>query len=142
MITKNFILLTLDDYGAVLSSLKLFHKKKSIIFFKGELGSGKTTFIQKYMQYNYNFINVTSPTFGIINAYSSNKNIIYHYDLYRINDISELNEIGFYENLDINTLHLIEWPEIIPGNLVVPNLIINIKLINDKRLLSITFLDE
>jgi tRNA A37 threonylcarbamoyladenosine biosynthesis protein TsaE len=53
-----------------------------------------------------------------------------------------LNEIGFYENLDINTLHLIEWPEIIPGNLVVPNIIINIKLINDKRLLSITFLDE
>ena len=94
------------------------------------------------MQYHYNIKNVTSPTFGIINNYINTDNNIFHYDLYRINDHNELNEFGFYENLDTNTLHLIEWPEIIPSKLVIPNIIIHFKLINNRRLLSINFVDE
>ena len=85
---------------------------------------------------------MTSPTFGIVNNYLNSDNNILHYDLYRINDHNELNEFGFYENLDTNALHLIEWPEIILSNLVIPNIIINFKLINSRRLLSINFLDE
>ncbi len=142
MIHKNFIVDTLIDYDALLSSLILLNRKKSIVFLKGELGSGKTTFIKRYMEYNYNFKNVTSPTFGIINSYLNKNNTIYHYDLYRIENERELDEFGFYENLDINTLHLIEWPEIIPDEIIVPNIIINFKLINDKRLLSINYLDD
>ena len=94
------------------------------------------------MQYHHNIENVTSPTFGIVNNYLNSDNNIFHYDLYRINDHNELNEFGFYENLDTNTLHLIEWPEIIPSNLVIPDIIINFKLINSRRLLSINFVDE
>ena len=142
MKNRNYIVEKLSDYDSLFSNLILLHKRKSIVFLKGELGSGKTTFIQRYMQYHYNFKNVTSPTFGIINNYINTDNNIFHYDLYRINDHNELNEFGFYENLDINTLHLIEWPEIIPSNLVIPNIIINFKLINNRRLLSINFVDE
>ena len=142
MKNRNYIVEKLSDYDALFSNLILLYKKTSIVFLKGELGSGKTTFIQRYMQYHYNFKNVTSPTFGIINNYINTDNNIFHYDLYRINDHNELNEFGFYENLDINTLHLIEWPEIIPSNLVIPNIIINFKLINNRRLLSINFVDE
>ena len=142
MKSRNYIVEKLSDYDSLFSDLILFHERKSIIFLKGELGSGKTTFIQRYMQYHYNIKNVTSPTFGIINNYINTDNNIFHYDLYRINDHNELNEFGFYENLDINTLHLIEWPEIIPSNLVIPNIIINFKLINNRRLLSINFVDE
>jgi tRNA threonylcarbamoyladenosine biosynthesis protein TsaE len=142
MKNRNYIVEKLSDYDALFSNLILLYKKTSIVFLKGELGSGKTTFIQRYMQYHHNIENVTSPTFGIVNNYLNSDNNIFHYDLYRINDHNELNEFGFYENLDINTLHLIEWPEIIPSNLVIPNIIISFKLINSRRLLSINFLDE
>ena len=94
------------------------------------------------MQYHYNIQNVTSPTFGIVNNYLNSDNNIFHYDLYRINDHNELNEFGFYENLDRDTLHLIEWPEIIPSNLVMPNIIINFEPIDNRRLISINFVDE
>ena len=142
MKNRNYIVEKLSDYDALFSNLILLYKKTSIVFLKGELGSGKTTFIQRYMQYHHNIENVTSPTFGIVNNYLNSDNNIFHYDLYRINDHNELNEFVFYENLDINTLHLIEWPEIIPSNLVIPNIIINFKLINNRRLLSINFVDE
>ena len=142
MKNRNYIVEKLSDYDALFSNLILLYKKTSIVFLKGELGSGKTTFIQRYMQYHHNIENVTSPTFGIVNNYLNSDNNIFHYDLYRINDHNELNEFGFYENLDINTLHLIEWPEIIPSNLVIPDIIINFKLINSRRLLSINFVDE
>ena len=142
MKNRNYIVEKLSDYDALFSNLILLYKKTSIVFLKGELGSGKTTFIQRYMQYHHNIENVTSPTFGIVNNYLNSDNNIFHYDLYRINDHNELNEFGFYENLDTNTLHLIEWQEIIPSNLVIPDIIINFKLINSRRLLSINFVDE
>ena len=142
MKNRNYIVEKLSDYDALFSNLILLYKKTSIVFLKGELGSGKTTFIQRYMQYHHNIENVTSPTFGIVNNYLNSDNNIFHYDLYRINDHNELNEFGFYENLDRDTLHLIEWPEIIPSNLVMPNIIINFEPINNRRLISINFVDE
>jgi tRNA threonylcarbamoyladenosine biosynthesis protein TsaE len=142
MKNRNYIIEELSDYDSIFSNLILYHKMNSIVFLRGELGSGKTTFIQRYMQYHYNIKTVTSPTFGIVNNYSNSDYNIFHYDLYRINDQNELNEFGFYENLDLNTLHLIEWPEIIPSNLVIPNFIISFKIINSRRLLSINFVDE
>jgi tRNA threonylcarbamoyladenosine biosynthesis protein TsaE len=58
--------------------------------------------------------NVSSPTFSIINEYSTNKDeTIYHIDLYRIEDISELDNIGFFEYLESGKTCLIEWGEII-----------------------------
>ena len=142
MINRNYIVEKISDYDSLFSNLNLLNQVKSIVFLKGELGSGKTTFIQKYMQYHYNIQNVTSPTFGIVNNYLNSDNKIFHYDLYRINDHNELNEFGFYENLDRDTLHLIEWPEIIPSNLVMPNIIINFEPIDNRRLISINFVDE
>ena len=96
MKNRNYIVEKLSDYDALFSNLILLYKKTSIVFLKGELGSGKTTFIQRYMQYHHNIENVTSPTFGIVNNYLNSDNNIFHYDLYRINDHNELNEFGFY----------------------------------------------
>ena len=58
--------------------------------------------------------NVSSPTFSIINEYSTDKDeIIYHIDLYRIEDISELDNIGFFEYIESGKTCLIEWGEMI-----------------------------
>ena len=92
-------------------------KKGDIIFFYGEIGVGKSTFI-KYLINNLQYKNklnqteIPSPTFNIVNEYKINEIIINHYDLFKIKDSKELYNIGIFEdNLELVTL--VEWPEII-----------------------------
>ena len=63
--------------------------------------------------------------------------MIYHYDLYRITIPTELYDIGFYDNLETNALHFIEWPEIIPKKISRPNIIINFESLFKERIISI-----
>ncbi len=87
------------------------------ILLTGNLGVGKTTFI-KYIINSLQRINrqkiseVPSPTFNITNEYQINKISIKHYDLYRIKNQKELNNLGIQENLK-KQITLIEWPEIV-----------------------------
>lgn len=85
-----------------------------IVLISGEMGAGKTTLIKEIL-IGLNVIdNISSPTFSIINEYKTkNKDVIYHMDLYRINKIEELEEIGFFEYLESGNLCFIEWGEII-----------------------------
>ena len=90
-------------------------KKGDIVFFHGEIGVGKTTFIRHLvncLQIN-NHLNpteVTSPTFNLVNEYDVGIFIIQHYDLYRLTSSKETKNIGLFENQK-ETLTLIEWPE-------------------------------
>ena len=95
-------------------------KAGDVLFFKGELGVGKTTFIK----YLINFLQtdksnlvteIPSPTFNLVNEYQIDSLIIKHYDLYRINDEKELNSIGIFEDSS-EQITLIEWPEIIKNH--------------------------
>ncbi len=139
---ENYLITNLNQYNFIFRKLDSYLSKKCLIFFKGELGSGKTTFIKHLFLSKYKFTQVTSPTFGIVNTYVINKKDIYHYDLYRIKNPFELNEIGFYNNLDIDALHLIEWPEIIPKNMIQPDIIISFDSNSEERIISIQYLDE
>ena len=82
-----------------------------IILFEGDLGVGKTTFIKeicKNLGVN-SFIN--SPTFSIVNQYSSSQyNTIYHIDLYRINNLNEIFDSGIEECFNNKSYCLIENP--------------------------------
>ena len=90
-------------------------KKGDIVFFHGEIGVGKTTFIRyliNSLQVN-NHLNpteVTSPTFNLVNEYDLGIFIIQHYDLYRLKSSEETKNIGLLENQK-EILTLIEWPE-------------------------------
>ena len=137
MENKNYLIKNLHDYESLFKKINLCNNDRAVIFLKGELGSGKTTFVQKYLEYKYAFINTSSPTFGIINTYPINEIMIYHYDLYRITKTAELNDIGFYDNLEVDALHFIEWPEIIPKQISKPNIIINFQLLTKERIISI-----
>ncbi len=58
---------------------------------------------------------VTSPTFNLLNEYEISGLIIKHYDLYRLKNKSEINNIDLY-NIDCNTITFIEWPELVDKN--------------------------
>ena len=85
----------------------------------------------------HNFDEVTSPTFGIINTYLTSNISIFHYDLYRVKELSELDDIGLFNNLELDGLHLIEWPEIIPEKLIKPNITVSLQVVDNHRLVSI-----
>ena len=90
-------------------------KKSEVVFFYGEIGVGKTTFIRHLInslqkKNNLNLTEVTSPTFNLVNEYDVGSFIIHHYDLYRLNNSAEIKNIGLFEN-NIELLTLIEWPE-------------------------------
>ena len=140
MANKNYLIKDFNDYVSLFENINLCINNRTVIFLKGELGSGKTTFVKKYLKYKYSFTNASSPTFGIVNTYPVNDIIIYHYDLYRITKQSELNDIGFYENLEANTLHFIEWPEIIPKQISRPNIIINFQSLLKEKIISINII--
>jgi tRNA threonylcarbamoyladenosine biosynthesis protein TsaE len=90
-------------------------KKNDVVFFHGEIGVGKTTFI-RYLVNSFqvnNHLNpteVTSPTFNLVNEYDVGIFIIQHYDLYRLTSSEETKNIGLLENQK-EILTLIEWPE-------------------------------
>ena len=90
-------------------------KKGDVLFFYGDIGVGKTTFI-RYLVNNLqkkNLLKLTevpSPTFNLLNEYELNNLSIQHYDLFRLKNINETKNIGLLENYS-NFLTLIEWPE-------------------------------
>ena len=92
-------------------------KGGEIIFLYGEMGVGKTTFV-KYLinqlleKKNLQTTEVTSPTFNLLNEYEIDNLIIKHYDLFRLKNESEIQNLDLFEQ-NKNTITLIEWPELI-----------------------------
>ena len=84
-----------------------------VITLSGNLGAGKTSFVQFFVKFlNKTDIDVTSPTFNLVHIYELNDKEIWHFDLYRLKSQEEIYEIGIEDAL-INSISLIEWPEII-----------------------------
>ena len=105
------------DTKSISRKISNYLSKGDIIFFYGEIGVGKTTFIKHLInnlqsESGLNPTEVPSPTFNIVNEYKINEIIINHYDLFKIKDSKELYNVGIFEdNLELVTL--VEWPEII-----------------------------
>ena len=142
MKNRNYLVPFINNYPSIFTELNLNFDKKTIVLLKGQLGSGKTTFVKELLIHKYKFNDVNSPTFGIINTYNIKENLVFHYDLYRVNKLSELDEIGLYDNLEIEAVHFIEWPEIIPQKLINANFVISFEIIDQQRLISIQSSDE
>ena len=89
-----------------------------IVSFNAEMGVGKTTFIKAICKALGATDIATSPTFSIVNEYNtSDNNLIYHFDFYRLENPEEALDFGLYEYIDSGNYCFIEWPEMI-GNLL------------------------
>ena len=84
---------------------KIKNKKNIIVLLIGDLASGKTTFVKKYLAYKKIDEVVTSPTFSIQQIY---KNNFYHYDLYNKN-LDEFIALGLLEEFEKDGIHFVEW---------------------------------
>ena len=117
-----------------------------IYLFQGELDAGKTTFVRLLINNLFVLNNlpkpssITSPTFPILITYELNSSQIYHYDLYRVKNLKELDELDFFENLN-NNITFIEWPEMLISLPLNKNhYLINLDMISEtKRKINISF---
>lgn len=87
-------------------------KKGDIIILSGDLGSGKTKFTEGILTYFGLEDEISSPTFTIVNEYNTETLNIYHFDVYRLNDIDEFRAIGGEEYFEKGAC-IIEWGEMI-----------------------------
>lgn len=82
-----------------------------VIALSGELGAGKTTLAQAICR-GYGVVEpVTSPTYAIVHEYVSPHSPVYHIDLYRIERVDELDQLGWSDIIASNALVIVEWPE-------------------------------
>ena len=108
-------------------------KSGDIILLDGDLGAGKTVFAKGIVSALSNSTEVAvSPTFVIVNTYKCTPPV-YHFDLYRINDVSELDAIGAEEYFYGGGICFVEWPERAEGYFLTDVISIEIKKLSDNE---------
>lgn len=119
---KNYKTANLSDVPQVAKQFLADWKEQKYFAFFGEMGVGKTTFIKALCEVLRVEDVVTSPTFAIVNEYTTEtQETIYHFDFYRIKSEEEVLDIGFDEYIDSRNICLMEWAEKIE-NLLPENL--------------------
>ena len=86
-------------------------KPGDVICLTGDLGAGKTAFVQSVAKAFNITDQVQSPTFNIFLQYKNDEVAINHFDLYRLEKAQELEDIGFYEAVESKAFSFVEWAE-------------------------------
>ncbi len=114
---------------------------ETVYAFHGEMGAGKTTFIRQLCRaLGVEEDLANSPSFSIINEYRSDTTaeLMYHFDLYRLDSVEEALEIGVEDYFDSGALCLLEWPERIEPLLPDDTVVVEIKVnADDSRTLTV-----
>ena len=127
------IVFSLDQIKEVATQILAANPKK-IILFNGEMGVGKTTLIKQLCK-NLGVQNATSsPTFSLVNEYyTSDNQIVYHFDFYRLNKETEALDMGVDDYLYSGNWCFIEWSEKIASLLPEETSTITIELLADGK---------
>lgn len=110
--------------------LKTFTDSRVFLFY-GQMGAGKTTFINALCEELNVIDHTSSPTFSIVNEYDSNNGTIYHFDFYRLKNEYEALDMGYEEYFYSNNYCFVEWPEKINSLLPPDAVTINIEVVEN-----------
>jgi tRNA threonylcarbamoyladenosine biosynthesis protein TsaE len=120
----------ISNLSALSDAVKLLLKTfpgDRVFAFYGAMGAGKTTLIKALCLELGSTDYVTSPTFALINEYSTpNGLVIYHFDFYRIKKIEEAFDLGYEDYIYSGNYCLIEWPEMIES--LLPEGIVEVRI--------------
>ncbi len=116
------IVKSLEHLKLISSTIADKISQKDCIFLIGEIGVGKTTFVRNFINYlqkreGVKETEVLSPTFNLLYEYEIKNFKVMHYDLYRIKNSKELDQLGIF-NDDLNSIKIIEWPELVETNII------------------------
>ena len=96
------------------STLAPYLRAGDVVVLEGDLGAGKTQFVQGVAAGLGIRDQVTSPTFNILLSYPEGSLPLYHFDLYRLEHPDELEDIGYFETIDGDGASFVEWGEKFP----------------------------
>ncbi len=131
--------MNVGETGVFGQNLGALLEKGMIVALNGELGAGKTTLVKAIAaKLGIPEQDVRSPSYTLINEYEG-RLPVYHFDLYRLTDSSELYDLGYDEYLEGSGISIVEWADAIPDALPEEYLSIKIEIVSDeKRKFSIT----
>ena len=136
-IYNHYHLSDISYYKKIFNEISFMTHETVIIYLYGQVGAGKTTFVKSYLNYLDNNSEATSPTFSLVNEYKVKELKVFHYDLYRINSMKELYEIGVDYYFEQAGLHFIEWPDKFINELPVSDFDIHFISLESSRLVKI-----
>ncbi len=131
MTSETFSITSLEDLDALAKQLILRFEHR-VILLKGDLGAGKTALVKALVRHLGSVDDVSSPTFSLINEYALDDGVVYHIDLYRLDDPAEVFDIGIEEYLYSGYFCFIEWPQVIEKFIDPPYYIIEIEVLENK----------
>lgn len=139
MKTQSFEIKELNELKEPAKYIAKLAKTNAHFCLEAPMGAGKTTLVNEVCQLMGVKEHTSSPTYSIVNEYlGEGKKSIFHFDLYRINDETELFDIGMIEILDSNSVCFIEWPEKCLNFLPQEYVNIEIEVKGEHRLIKIT----
>lgn len=128
-----FSISELDQLSEAAKKLLTFAIDEKVFLFYGEMGAGKTTFIKAICEELGVKEVVASPTFSIVNEYSSPRGSVFHFDFYRLKNETEALDLGYEDYIFSGNYCLIEWPEKISNLLPEEACRVDIKIDNEGK---------
>lgn len=128
------IIFSLDEITNVAKQILATTSLKKVITFHAQMGAGKTTLIKELVKELGVKDNSSSPTFSLVNEYRTFEGeIVYHFDLYRLNSEEEGYDMGLDEYFYSDNWCFIEWPEKTPNLIPIDHASISIKVMADGK---------
>src|SRR6476661_2872558 len=135
MLPQTIVVPTLADLPVAAEALRaaIIDSGCPVVAFEGDMGAGKTTLIRALAATLGVTDDVSSPTFALVNEYRDGRQQpVYHFDFYRINSVTEAEQMGAAEYLDSGYLCLVEWPARVADLLPTPRLEVRLTVLDNQ----------